>query len=158
MSTTDDAPGSGPAPVALSDDALVRFLAEHRFGALATNKSSGHPHLSTVLYSWDGGERIARISTTADRLKVRHLRKDPRSALYVSSEDHWSFAVAEGTAEISPVTTTPGDPTGLELLGMVPPFEDSEEQAAFLKQMVADQRLVIRLRVSRLYGTALDIR
>ncbi|MCO6008883.1 PPOX class F420-dependent oxidoreductase [Actinoallomurus purpureus] len=157
MSHTDDAPGSGPAPVALSDDALVRFLADHNFGALATNKSNGHPHLSTVLYAWDGRERIARVSTTADRLKVRHLRKDPRSALYVSSGDHWSFAVAEGTAELSPITATPGDPTGLELLAMVPPFESPDERAAFLTQMVADQRLVIRLRVDRLYGTALDI-
>ena len=155
--TQNDAPGSGPAPTALSDDALVRFLAEHQFGALATNKSSGHPHLSTVLYSWDGGERIARISTTADRLKVRQLRKDPRAALYVSSEDHWSFAVVEGTAELSPVSITPGDPTGLELLGMVPPFDGPAEQDAFLRQMVADRRLVIRLRADRLYGTALDI-
>ncbi|GAA4628315.1 TIGR03618 family F420-dependent PPOX class oxidoreductase [Actinoallomurus vinaceus] len=157
MSQTDDAPGSGPAPVALSDDALVRFLADHQFGALATNKSSGHPHLSTVVYAWDERERVARISTTEDRLKVRQLRKDPRSALYVSSEDHWTFAVAEGTAELSPVTTTPGDPTGQELLGMVPPLASDEERAAFLKQMVADRRLVIRLRVDRLYGTALDI-
>jgi PPOX class probable F420-dependent enzyme len=157
MSHTDDAPRSGPAPIVLSDEDLVRFLAEHQFGALATNNSSGHPHLSTVLYAWDERERIARISTTADRLKVRHLRKDPRSALYVSSEDHWSFAAAEGTAELSPVTTTPGDPTGLELLGMAPPLETPDERAAFLKQMVADRRLVIRLRVDRLYGTALDI-
>ncbi|MCO5993761.1 TIGR03618 family F420-dependent PPOX class oxidoreductase [Actinoallomurus rhizosphaericola] len=157
MSDTENTPGSGPAPVGLSDEALVRFLADHRFGALATNKSSGHPHLSTVLYAWDERERVARISTTADRLKVRHLRKDPRSALYVASEDHWSFAVAEGTAELSPVTTTPGDPAGLELLAMVPPFENAGERAAFLEQMVADRRLVIRLRVDRLYGTALDV-
>lgn len=150
-------PGAGPAPRLLADDALSRLLAGHQFGALTTLKRDGTPHLSTVVYAWDPDERTIRVSTTADRVKVRQLRADPRAALYVSSEDHWSFAVAEGEAELSPVTTEPGDATGRELLGLVPPFGDPEEEAAFLAQVVRDRRLVIRLRVRRLYGTALDV-
>jgi PPOX class probable F420-dependent enzyme len=150
-------PGRGPGALTPSDDELAQLLAAHRMGALAINKRNGHPHLSTVAYVWDAGERIARISTTADRVKVRRLRRDPRSALYVSSADFMSFAVAEGEAELSAVSTVPGDEPGRELLAMQPPFDDPDDAAAFLRNMVADQRLVIRLRVSRLYGTAIDL-
>ncbi|MWA03164.1 TIGR03618 family F420-dependent PPOX class oxidoreductase [Actinomadura sp. LD22] len=126
-------------------------------GALAANKRDGHPHLSTVAYHWDPAERVARISTTDDRAKVRRLRRDPRAALYVSSADHLAFAVAEGRAELSAVSEVPGDAAGRELLGLEPPFEDAGAEKAFLEQMVLDRRLLIRLRVSRLYGTRLDV-
>ncbi|MBF8187408.1 PPOX class F420-dependent oxidoreductase [Nonomuraea sp. K274] len=142
-----------PGPRSLSDGELSQLLAGQRFGALATSKSSGHPHLSTVLYSWDPGRRVVRISTIADRLKVRQLHQDPRCALYVASGDFWSYAVAEGEAELSPVSAEPGDEVGKELLDMSQGVADAD---AFLRQMVADRRLVIRLRVSRLYGTALS--
>ncbi|MER6999163.1 PPOX class F420-dependent oxidoreductase [Streptomyces sp. NPDC000410] len=150
-------PGAGPAPRVLTDEELSRLLAAQRFGVLATVRSTGHPHLSTVLYHWDAEERVLRVSTTADRLKVRQLRRDPHAALHVNGPDVWSFAVAEGEAEVSEVTTVPGDAVGRELLSLTPGFENPQDEAAFLEQLVADRRVVIRLRVSRLYGTALDI-
>jgi PPOX class probable F420-dependent enzyme len=147
----------GPAPRVLTDDALSELLGEQQFGVLATNKRSGHPHLTTMLYNWDPAARIIRFSTTADRVKVKQLRNDPRAALHVSAADHWSFAVAEGEAEISELTTTPGDATGLELLNMLPAEAQSDLGQAFFEQLVAEQRVVIRLKVNRLYGTALDV-
>ncbi|MEU1666622.1 PPOX class F420-dependent oxidoreductase [Streptomyces sparsogenes] len=150
-------PGAGPAPRPLTEEELSRLLREQQFAVLATVKRSGHPHLSTVLHHWSPEERVIRISTTADRLKVRQLRRDPHAALHVSGPNVWSFAVAEGEAEISEVTTVPGDAVGRELLSLTPGFDDPKDEAAFLEQMVADRRVVIRIRVSRLYGTALDI-
>lgn len=147
----------GPAPRVLADEALSTLLGEQQFGVLATNKRSGHPHLTTMLYNWDPAARIVRFSTTADRVKVKQLRNDPRAALHVSAADHWSFAVAEGEAEISDVTTVPGDATGLELLGMLPADVRGDLGQAFFEQLVAERRVVIRLKVSRLYGTALDV-
>ncbi|MFF8275897.1 pyridoxamine 5'-phosphate oxidase family protein [Streptomyces lateritius] len=149
----------GPAPRALSDDALSALLSTQQFGTLATNKSSGHPHLTTMLYHWDAEARVVRFSTTADRIKVKQLRRDPRAAVHVPGGDVWSFAVAEGEAEVSEITTTPGDAVGRELLSMVPEAARprAEEEDAFLEQLVAERRVVIRLKVSRLYGTALDI-
>ena len=146
----------GPAPRALSDDALSALLSAQRFGTLATNKSSGHPHLTTMLYSWDADARVARFSTTADRVKVTHLRRDPRAALHVTGGDVWSFAVAEGEAEVSEVTTSPGDAVGRELLAMLPGDAAPQDEGAFLEQLVAERRVVVRLRVARLYGTARD--
>ncbi|MFI6317590.1 PPOX class F420-dependent oxidoreductase [Nonomuraea sp. NPDC050556] len=148
---------SGPAPRILTDDELSRLLAGQQFGVLATVKRSGHPHQSTVLYNWDPAERIIRVSTTEDRLKVRHVRNDPRLSLHVTGPNVWSFAVAEGDAEVSETTTEPGDATGRELLALTPGFDDPAEEAAFLQELVDERRVVIRLHVSRLYGTALDI-
>ncbi|QNP74460.1 PPOX class F420-dependent oxidoreductase [Streptomyces roseirectus] len=147
----------GPAPRPLSDEALSTLLGTQQFGTLATVKRSGHPHLTTMLYAWDPEARTVRFSTTADRVKLAHLRRDPRAALHVQGGDVWSFAVAEGEAEVSETTTTPGDAVGQELLGMIPEAARPDDEAAFLRQLVAERRVVIRLKVNRLYGTALDI-
>ncbi|TDT39725.1 PPOX class probable F420-dependent enzyme [Streptomyces sp. BK208] len=147
----------GPAPRPLTDEALSALLGKQQFGTLATVKRSGHPHLTTMLYSWDPEARTVRFSTTADRVKVAHLRRNPRAALHVQGGDVWSFAVAEGEAEVSGSTTVPGDAVGRELLAMVPQGARPEDEDAFLAQLVAERRVVIRLKVERLYGTALDI-
>ncbi|MET7293583.1 PPOX class F420-dependent oxidoreductase [Streptomyces griseoloalbus] len=146
-----------PAPRPLSDEALSDLLGRQRFGTLATVKRSGHPHLTTMVYSWDPETRTARFSTTADRVKLKHLRHDPRAALHVQGGDVWSFAVAEGEAEVSEATTVPGDAVGRELLRMIPATARPEDEDAFLAELVAERRVVIRLKVDRLYGTALDI-
>ncbi|MGW7353140.1 TIGR03618 family F420-dependent PPOX class oxidoreductase [Streptomyces sp. NPDC054784] len=146
-----------PAPRTLSDAELSDLLGARRFGTLATVRRSGHPHLTTMAYDWDAGSRTLRFSTTADRAKVGHVRRDPRAALHVPGGDVWSFAVAEGSAELSATTAVPGDAVGLELLAAVPEDARPEDEAAFLAELVTERRLVLRLRVERLYGTALDI-
>lgn len=147
----------GPAPRPLPDAALSALLGAQRFGTLATVKRSGHPHLTTMLYSWDAEARTVRFSTTADRVKVGHLRRDPRASVHVQGAVVWSFAVAEGEAEVSEPTTVPGDEVGRELLAMIPPDAKPADERAFLEQLVAERRVVIRLKVNRLYGTALDV-
>ncbi|MFF3662768.1 pyridoxamine 5'-phosphate oxidase family protein [Streptomyces olivochromogenes] len=146
-----------PAPRSLSDEALSNLLGQQQFGTLATIKRSGYPHLTTMVYSWDPEARIVRFSTTADRVKVQHLRRNPRAALHVSGGDVWSFAVAEGETVVSESTAVPGDAVGRELLGMIPKSGRPEDEAAFLEELVAERRVVIRLKVDRLYGTVLDI-
>lgn len=146
-----------PGPRTLSDDALSDMLGAQQFGILATNKRSGHPHLTTMLYSWDPDERVARFFTKAERVKVEHLRRDPRAALHVSGSDVWSFAVVEGEVELSEITTVPGDAVGQEVLAIVSGTMPPEDEPAFLEQLVHERRLVIRLKAQRLYGAALDV-
>ncbi|MFF9012883.1 pyridoxamine 5'-phosphate oxidase family protein [Streptomyces sp. NPDC014870] len=134
-STATTTKNDGPAPRALTDQELSQLLRRQQFGILASVRSTGHPHLSTVLYEWNAEERVLRISSTADRLKVRQLRRDPHASLHVSGPDVWSFAVAEGLAEIV----------------------DPADEAAPGRQPLPDRRVVVLIRVSRLYGTALDI-
>ncbi|MFF3835333.1 TIGR03618 family F420-dependent PPOX class oxidoreductase [Streptomyces sp. NPDC048511] len=156
MTTTGETK-SGPPPRTLTDQALSRILRDQQFGVLGAVRSTGHPHLSTVLYRWDAEERVLRVSSTEERLKTRILRRNPHASLHVHGGDVWSFAVAEGRAEVSGPTTLPGDAVGRELLSLTPGFDTPEDERAFLEQAVAEHRVVIRLRVSRLYGAALDI-
>ncbi|MFJ3842371.1 pyridoxamine 5'-phosphate oxidase family protein [Streptomyces sp. NPDC090054] len=125
----------GPAPRPLTEPELSLLLQQRQFGVLASVRSTGHPHLSTVLYDWNAEESVLRVSSTADRLKVRQLRQNPRTSLHISGPDVWSFAVAEGEAEI----------------------EDPADDLAAGESPLPDRRVVIKIRVSRLYGTALDI-
>ena len=150
-------PGTGPGPRTLTDEELSTLLDGQQFGVLASVRRTGHPHLSTVIYNWNAAERVVRISTTADRLKVRQLRHDPHTALHVQGPDAMSFAVAEGEAEVTNTSTVPGDEVGRELLSLTAGFADPADERAFLEQMVTGRRMVIRIRVSRLYGTVLDV-
>ncbi|TNY37070.1 PPOX class F420-dependent oxidoreductase [Thermomonospora catenispora] len=137
----------------MADDALTRLLTERDLGVLATLKRDGRPQLSTVNYHYDPDRALIRISVTADRAKTRNLMRDPRASLHVSSEDGWSWAVAEGTADLSPVAAGPHDEAVEELIdlyrairGEHPDWDD------YRRAMAADRRLVVRLRVERLYG------
>jgi PPOX class probable F420-dependent enzyme len=150
-------PGRGPGPIVLSRQSLVQLLEAHRMGVMATLKQNGSPHLATMAYTWSEPEQIIRISSVVGRIKVRHLQHNPRAAFYVTSPDHLMFAVAEGDAEVSPPSTTPGDEIGRELLAMQGTLP-SEDESVFLTNIVTDRRLVIRLRVSRLYGGGLDVK
>jgi len=134
--------------------ALERLVADHKMGVLVTLKRDGRAQLSNVAYVFDG--RVARISVTADRAKTKNLGRDPRASLHVTTPDFWRWAVAEGEAELSPVTTEPGDAAGLELLALHDavqgtPHADPDE---FHAAMVRDRRQVVRLHVERFYGQA----
>ncbi|MEW9548416.1 pyridoxamine 5'-phosphate oxidase family protein [Nonomuraea sp. NPDC050783] len=148
-------PGQGPSPRALTEEEATRLLGGQRFGVLATLKRNGQPHLASMVYAWDPQERIIRIPSVAGRIKARHLLKDPRATFQVQGETVLSYAVAEGEAEVSEVTTRPGDAIGQELLSLFGTISSTDE-TEFFEQMVRDRRLIIRLRVAHLYGTALD--
>ncbi|MCF6523349.1 pyridoxamine 5'-phosphate oxidase family protein [Streptomyces sp. JJ36] len=156
MTKNDEEGPPRPGPRTLSEQELSGLLGGSGFGVLATNKRSGHPHLTTMLYHWDPQARLLRFATTADRVKVRHLRRDPRAALHVATPDHMAFVVAEGRAELTAVTGTPGDDIGRELLSLLPAPPPPGEEQSVLAGLVDERRLVVRLLVDRLYGTALD--
>ena len=113
--------------------------------------------MTNVLYAWDAAERVARVSTTADRVKGRILQRDHHAALHVPGPHFWAYAVAECDAEASPVAAKPGDGACHELLELHSTLVGGpEDEAAFFTQMVQARRLVIRLRVRRLYGLVLE--
>jgi PPOX class probable F420-dependent enzyme len=136
------------------EQALLDLIAANNEAALAIVKSDGYPQLSNVYYLWDPVERIARISTQADRVKARVLSRDPHAALYVPGDNFYSWAAAEGDVELSEVSTTPGDEPAQETLPIYEMIGRADDRDAVFAQMVEQQRLVIRLRVKRVYGLA----
>jgi PPOX class probable F420-dependent enzyme len=131
----------------------LSFLAEHRWGVLATIKGDGRPQLSNVGYAFDAAAGLVRVSVTDTRAKTRNLRADPRVTLHVASPDFWSWVAVEGTAELTPVAADPHDATVEELItyyrGISSEHDNWDEYRA---AMVADRRLVVRFRPEHTYG------
>jgi hypothetical protein len=90
---------------------------------------------------------VAKVSVTDDRAKTRNLRRDPRGVLHVLGDSFWQHASVQVTASVGPVSATPGDAVGQELLAVYEaitgsPHPDPQE---FFEAMVTDRRLVLRL-------------
>ena len=135
------------------DDKLLAVIAGNSLGVLATIKRDGRAQLSNVSYHFDARALTLSVSITEPRAKTRNLRRDPRAALHVSSDDGWSYAVAEGDAELTAPAADPGDDTveGLvalyrEISGEHPDWED------FRRAMVDDRRVLMTLPISHVYG------
>ncbi|NES16810.1 MULTISPECIES: PPOX class F420-dependent oxidoreductase [Micromonospora] len=132
---------------------LTGLIAGGRLGVLATLKRDGRPQLSNVIYSFDRGAGLIRVSVTDGRAKTANLRRDPRASFHVSSADGWAYAVAEARAELTPVAERPDDPTVEELVGLYRAVQgEHPDWDDFRRAMVAERRLVLRLHVERVYG------
>src|SRR5258708_22378409 len=93
-------------------------------------RRDARPQLSNVNYAFNAGEQLIRISTTDDRAKVANLRRDPRASFHVSSRDFWTYAVAEGIADLSPVAGGPDDAAGEGLIRPYPAVRREEPPRA----------------------------
>jgi len=139
----------------MSDGALRTLLSSQYLGVLATLLPDGRPHLSTITYAVDESAKTVRISLTDSRVKTRNLRRDPRVALHVTGRTPMSWVTAEGTGELSPVAADPYDATVEELIAYYRAVSgEHPDWADYRAAMVADKRLVLRMRVDRLYGQA----
>lgn len=135
------------------DDKLLALIADNSLGVLATVKRDGRPQLSNVTYHFDPRALTIEVSVTEPRAKTRNLRRDPRASLLVSSEDGWSYAVAEGDAVLSAPAAAQDDDTVESLVALYravagehPDWDD------YRRAMVVDRRVHLRLPISHLYG------
>jgi PPOX class probable F420-dependent enzyme len=135
------------------DDKLLAVISGHSLGVLATIKRDGRPQLSNVSYHYDPRGVAIEASITESRAKTRNLRRDPRASIQVSSDDGWSYAVAEGDAILTPPAATPHDDTVEALIvlyrniaGEHPDWDD------YRRAMVTDRRVLLTLPISHLYG------
>jgi PPOX class probable F420-dependent enzyme len=139
-----------------TDDAsLAEIFGTHGRGVLATIKRDGRPQLSTVAYAYDADARVLSVSVTDTRAKTRNLRRDPRASMHVTSANPYSYAVAEGAAELTAVSGDPQDATADALVELYRAVNgEHPDWDEFRTAMVADKRLVLRLHVRRFYGLA----
>src|SRR5690606_2753095 len=135
------------------DDKLLAVIAGNSLGVLATIKRDGRPQLSNVTYYFDPRRLTIQVSVTEPRAKTRNLRRDPRASIHVSSDDGWSYAVAEGTVTLTPEAADPYDDTveGLIQLyriiaGEHPDWDD------YRRAMVEDRRVLLTMPISHVYG------
>jgi PPOX class probable F420-dependent enzyme len=135
------------------DEKLLALIGGNSLGVLATIKRDGRPQLSNVSYHFDARSLTIQVSITEPRAKTRNLRRDPRASIHVSSDDGWSYAVAEGDATLTPPAASPHDDTVEALIALYrniagehPDWDD------YRRAMVDDRRVVMTLPISHVYG------
>jgi PPOX class probable F420-dependent enzyme len=133
------------------EEALA-LVGRQRLGVLVTLRRNGRPQTSNVVYAVRDQQVL--VSLTEGRAKTRNLQRDPRATLHVSTPDMSAWAALEGTADLSPVTTSPGDATGRALAGLYTAIAGSEhpDWDEYLRAMVDERRLLLTLTVTHGYG------
>ena len=141
------------------DDKLLAVIAGNSLGILATIKRDGRPQLSNVTYHFDPRNPTIEVSVTEPRAKTRNLRRDARASILVSSEDGWSYAVAEGDAILSPPATSPDDDTVESLIALYRNVSgEHSDWDDYRRAMVTDRRVLLQLPIHHLYGMPPGIR
>jgi len=136
------------------DPDLLALISARSIGALATIKDDGRPQLSPVNFTLNTATATARISVVDGLVTTANLRRDPRASIFVAHPDGWTYAVLEGTVELSPVALVCDDQTVAELVEVFRAIrgEDHPNWIDYREQMVAEARMVARLRVQSVYG------
>ena len=119
----------------------LAFAAGRSTALLTTLRSDGRPQQSVVFYLADG-DRFT-MSLTATRAKTRNLRRDPRAALFVPSDDVFVWAGFDGHVELSDVAADPHDAVVDRLVDYYRRANgEHDDWDGYRRAMVADQRLV----------------
>lgn len=138
-------------------DELWLAARERGQGILATVGPGGRPQMSNVLFvagEPDGAaqERIVEVSTTAGRQKARNVRRNGWAALHVGLGHFWAWTVLEGSASVTPPVTASDDDRLQDLLRFYRRLYRSVDEVSLAEEMIADGRVLLRLRVERVYG------
>src|ERR1700733_14141833 len=141
------------------DDKLRAVITGNGLAVVATVNGAGRPRVGNVSYYFDARNTVIQVSVTEPRAKTRNLRRDPRASLLVSSDDGWSYAVADGNATLTPPAASPGDDTVEALIALYrnvagehPDWDD------YRSAMVADRRVVLTMPISHVYGMPPGVR
>jgi PPOX class probable F420-dependent enzyme len=129
------------------DERVRRFLERHHGAVMTTLRANGTPHVARVIVGLVDGELWS--SGTATRLRTRHLRRDPRSTLFVFDDSNAYRWLGLETR----VTIHDGDDAVDRNLALYRVLagepKDLEEYRA---AMVRERRLIYAFEVLRAYG------
>jgi hypothetical protein len=141
------------------DERISSFLETNQSAAMTTLRANGTPHVARIgLGVLDG-----KIWTgTQIRLRTNHLRRDPRSTLFVF-ETGYRWLGLETTVTILEGPDVPGqtlcfmralqeDQDTKPAPGHVMWFGQEKTEKEFLDIMVEEQRLIYEFNVTRAYG------
>ena len=136
-------------------DSELAFLADHHAAAMITVTSDGIAKVARVGVALVDGKLWS--SGTADRIRTRRLRRDPRCTLYVHDVG-FAFLALETTVTILDGPEAPAHNLTLFRLMQDKPtgplswFGGDLEEAEFLNQMAAEHRLIYEFEPHHTYG------
>jgi PPOX class probable F420-dependent enzyme len=132
--------------VALSDRDR-EFIEHNRSAVMVTLRADGTPHVARVGVGLVDGKLWS--SGTQGRLRTKHLRRDPRSTLFVFSDrDRQAWLGLETTVTILDGQDAPE--LNLRLYRVLAGEPDDLDE--YLRAMVDEQRLIYEFAVSHTYG------
>jgi PPOX class probable F420-dependent enzyme len=132
--------------VSLSEDDR-EFVEHHRAAVMVTLKADGTPHVARVGVGLVDGKLWS--SGTQDRIRTKHLRRDPRCTLFVFDEGHaYRWLGVETTVTILDGHDAPQQ--NLALYRALAGEPDDVDE--YLRAMVAERRLIYEFDVIRSYG------
>ena len=82
---------TGRVPPAPLPAELVEFLKQPHAAVVATVRSDGAPYSAATWYEWDDGRIL--VNMDFERLRLKHLQRDPRVAITVLDLGDWYRAV-----------------------------------------------------------------
>lgn len=129
------------------DDRVRTFLEEHHSAVMATTKKDGLPHLARVSVGlvhdklWSSG--------TQDRIRTKHLRRDPRCTLMVFDEStRYTWMALETTVQI--LDGHDAVDNNLALYRVLAGEPDDLQE--YREAMVRERRLIYQFEIHRTYG------
>lgn len=129
----------------------LEWAAERKNGVLITLRADGRAQSSDIVYACVGDE--CWISITDDRAKTANMRRDPRVVLHVTDPSAWSYVALDGTAELTPVTTEPGDATSEDLVRLYRAVQgEHSDWDEYRQAMVEQHRLVAKVHPTSAVG------
>jgi PPOX class probable F420-dependent enzyme len=124
------------------------FISRNRWAVVTTLRSDGSPSSSVIFYGRDGDEII--FSTTADRVKAKTLRHDPRIAVTVLDEGQpFGYVTVEGTARIQDDDIVPPHIAINKAMRRV---EEFTPPAGYVERLEREGRVVVRVSAHRVSG------
>ena len=123
----------------------LEWAATRSDGVLITIRKDGRPQSSDISYDVHDGK--IRISVTADRAKTRNMARDNRVVMHVTHRPSWSYVSLDGTVELGPVATSPGDEACLQLQSQYRSVagKDHPDWDEYFEAMISEGRLVVSL-------------
>jgi len=138
-------------------NAQESFLRRHRSAAMATLRANGTPHTVRIGVAVVDGKIWS--SGTRDRVRTRHLRRDPRSTLFVFDSE-WRWLALECRVRILDGSDAPDlnlrlfqeMQRGQAPAGRIAWFGTEHTTDEFLDIMRDERRLIYEFHVDRVYG------
>ncbi len=128
------------------DEPVREFLEQNHSAIMTTLKKDGTPHVARIAVGLVDGKVWS--SGTQDRLRTKHLRRDPRSTLLVLGPHAYSWMALESVVSIldGPEAVDQNLALYRVLAG------DPDDLAEYRAAMVSERRLIYEFSVTRVYG------
>ncbi len=78
-------------PLAPLPDTLVEFMKQPHAAVISTVRTDGAPYSAATWYDWEEGKVL--VNMDFERLRLGHMRRDPRVAITVLDIGDWYRAV-----------------------------------------------------------------